>query len=80
MVTGEGSLDAQSLRGKAPVGVAAADGPPACRSSRSVVASRSTTPSEAAGIRAAYALLDLEPDPGSACASRCRCWSGSGDA
>lgn len=64
VVTGEGSLDEQSLSGKAPIGVAA-------------VATRAGIPTVAvagrillgqdrlsgAGIRAAYALADLEPDP-----------------
>ena len=45
VVTGEGSLDAQSLRGKAPVGVAAAAAGPACRSSRSAGDACSTTTS-----------------------------------
>ena len=63
VVTGEGSLDAQSLRGKAPVGVATA----ARRAGVPVVAvsgRRLLTDAElaAAGIAAAYALLDVEPD------------------
>ncbi len=63
VVTGEGSLDEQSLRGKAPVGVAArarARGVPVLavcgRRALDDVALR------AAGIEASYALLDLEPD------------------
>jgi glycerate kinase len=64
VITGEGSLDAQSLAGKAPVGVARA----AARQGVPVVAvaGRCTlTPDElaAAGIAAAYPLSDLEPDP-----------------
>ncbi|MEV4162826.1 glycerate kinase [Nonomuraea dietziae] len=64
VVTGEGSLDEQSLRGKAPVGVAQA----AARAGVPVVAvcGRRTLSDEelrAAGIEAAYALTDLEPDP-----------------
>ncbi|MEW9548731.1 glycerate kinase [Nonomuraea sp. NPDC050783] len=64
VITGEGSLDEQSLRGKAPVGVAQA----AARAGVPVVAvcgRRSLTDAElkAAGIEAAYALTDLEPDP-----------------
>lgn len=64
VVTGEGSLDRQTLRGKAPVGVAAA--------ARNVgipvvaVAGRNLlSPDELAGtgLCAAYALLDIEPDP-----------------
>lgn len=63
VVTGEGSLDEQSLRGKAPIGVARA----AARAGVPVVAvcGRRTLSDEelrAAGIEAAYALTDLEPD------------------
>lgn len=63
VVTGEGSLDEQSLHGKTPVGVAeaAADaGVPTV-----AVCGRTTlTPEQAAqaGIRAVYALTDIEPD------------------
>jgi glycerate 2-kinase len=64
VVTGEGSLDEQSLRGKAPIGVAQA----AAKAGVPVVAvcgRRTLTDDElkAAGIEAAYALTDLEPDP-----------------
>ncbi|MFH0241723.1 glycerate kinase [Streptomyces sp. HK10] len=64
VITGEGSLDAQTLRGKAPAGVAAA----ARRAGLPVVAvcGRLTIGEDglrAAGIEAAYALTDLEPDP-----------------
>jgi glycerate kinase len=64
VITGEGSLDEQSLRGKAPVGVAQA----AARAGVPVVAvcgrnTLSETELKAAGIEAAYALSDLEPDP-----------------
>ncbi|MGY1815623.1 glycerate kinase [Blastococcus sp. SYSU D00820] len=64
VVVGEGSLDAQSLRGKGPVGVAvraAAAGVPVV-----AVAGRCTAPAaelRASGIRAVHALADLEPDP-----------------
>jgi len=63
VITGEGSLDAQSLAGKTPVGVARA----AARRGIGViaVAGRSTlTEAElaAAGIATVYALSDLEPD------------------
>ncbi|GAB3145285.1 glycerate kinase [Amycolatopsis stemonae] len=67
VVTGEGSLDGQTLSGKAPAGVAraaAAKGIPCvavsgrCQLSAVELAD--------AGISAAYALTDLEPDP-----SRC---------
>jgi glycerate kinase len=64
VITGEGSLDEQTLHGKAPVGVAAA----ARARGIDVVAvcGRLTIPPSAlgaAGIRRAYALSDLEPDP-----------------
>lgn len=64
VVTGEGSLDEQTLRGKAPAGVAAAAraaGVPAV-----AVAGRNTLPAgvlAAAGIAKAYTLSDLEADP-----------------
>jgi glycerate kinase len=63
VVTGEGSLDTQSLSGKAPVGVAraaAARGVPVI-----AVAGRSTLTTEqarAAGITAIHPLSGLEPD------------------
>ncbi|WP_199815518.1 glycerate kinase [Streptomyces griseus] len=64
VITGEGSLDEQTLHGKAPVGVAAA----ARAAGKEVVAvcGRLALPEEAlvsAGIRRAYALSALEPDP-----------------
>ncbi|MFD3437874.1 glycerate kinase [Streptomyces sp. NPDC058685] len=64
VITGEGSLDEQTLHGKAPAGVAAA----ARAQGIEVVAvcGRLTLPPEAlgrAGIRRAYPLLELEPDP-----------------
>ena len=63
VITGEGSLDTQSLAGKAPVGVARA----AARLGVPVVAvaGRCTltgTQLAAAGIAAVYPLSDLEPD------------------
>ncbi|GHH93005.1 glycerate kinase [Streptomyces capillispiralis] len=63
VVTGEGSLDEQTLHGKAPAGVAAA----ARAAGKEVVAvcGRLALPPEVlgrAGIRRAYALTDLEPD------------------
>jgi glycerate kinase len=63
VITGEGSLDAQSLAGKAPVGVARA----AARHGVPVVAvaGRNTLTADelaAAGITAVYPLTDLEPD------------------
>ncbi|MGK3202244.1 glycerate kinase [Amycolatopsis sp. MEPSY49] len=67
VVTGEGSLDEQTLSGKAPAGVAraaAAKGIPCVAvSGRCRLSSADLT---AAGFSAAYALTDLEPDP-----SRC---------
>ncbi|WP_062351366.1 glycerate kinase [Herbidospora yilanensis] len=64
VVTGEGSLDEQSLRGKAPVGVAAA----AMRHGVPVIAvcgRRAVGDDDLrkAGIDAAYALTGIEPDP-----------------
>ncbi|PKV88776.1 glycerate kinase [Streptomyces sp. TLI_146] len=64
VITGEGSLDEQTLHGKAPAGVAAA----ARAAGIEVVAvcGRLALPPEAlgtAGIRRAYALTALEPDP-----------------
>ncbi|MEV3992723.1 glycerate kinase [Streptomyces sp. NPDC049837] len=64
VITGEGSLDEQTLHGKAPAGVAAA----ARAEGIEVVAvcGRLALPPEAlgrAGIRRAYALTELEPDP-----------------
>lgn len=61
VITGEGSMDAQSLSGKAPVGVArAAHGVPVV----ALVGRLDVTASElaAVGISSAYALLDLEPN------------------
>jgi glycerate 2-kinase len=63
VVTGEGSLDEQSLAGKAPIGVARA----AARAGVPVVAvagrlQLSSQRLQEAGISAAYALSDLEPD------------------
>jgi glycerate kinase len=64
VITGEGCLDEQSLRGKAPVGVATV----ARRNGIAVVAVAgrnllSTNVLRASGIQAAYALTDIEPDP-----------------
>ncbi len=65
VVVGEGSLDGQSLRGKAPVGVARrarAAGVPAVVA---VCGRRDLDDAalQGAGIDAAHALTDLEPDP-----------------
>ncbi len=63
IVTGEGSLDEQTLHGKAPAGVAAAA---AARGIPVVaVCGRTTLDGDrlrGAGIHAAYALTDIEPD------------------
>src|SRR4051812_7077032 len=64
VITGEGSLDLQTLAGKAPAGVAAAAR--AHRIPVVAVAGRCLLDSAEladAGISAAYALTDLEPDP-----------------
>ena len=72
VVTGEGSLDRQTLSGKAPAGVAraAADKgiPCVAVSGRCELSSADLA---GAGIAAAYALTDLEPDP-----SRCMAEAG----
>jgi len=64
VVTGEGKLDAQSLRGKAPVGVAraaTAHGVPVVALAGVIeVAAREL---RAAGFEEAHALTELEPDP-----------------
>jgi len=64
VITGEGSLDAQSLSGKAPVGVAQAAArrgiPVVAVAGRSTLSARQLA---AAGITAVYTLSDLEPDP-----------------
>jgi len=63
VVTGEGSLDAQTLSGKAPAGVAAAAreaGIPVVTVSGRVELRADQL--AAAGIRKAYALVDIEPD------------------
>ena len=64
VITGEGFLDTQTLSGKAPAGIAAA----ARAAGVAVLAvagqcALSDTELEGAGIRAAYALTDIEPDP-----------------
>ncbi|MFE3068235.1 glycerate kinase [Streptomyces sp. NPDC059247] len=70
VITGEGSLDEQTLHGKAPAGVAAA----ARAAGKEVVAvcGRLALPPEAlgaAGIRRAYPLAELEPDPATSMAN-----------
>ncbi|NBH08752.1 glycerate kinase, partial [Amycolatopsis sp. SID8362] len=64
VVTGEGSLDRQTLSGKAPAGVAraaAAAGIPCVAVSGRCLLSASEL--AGAGISGAYALTDVEPDP-----------------
>jgi glycerate kinase len=63
VITGEGSLDEQSLHGKAPVGVASA----AARHGVATIAiagrcSLSSQQAQAGGLRAAYALTSLQAD------------------
>ncbi len=64
VVTGEGSIDAQTLRGKVPVGVAYAAAqkavPVVAVAGRCLLAAEDLA---AVGIKAVYALLDIEPDP-----------------
>lgn len=65
VVTGEGSLDAQTLHGKAPVGVARAAAAHDPAVPVVAVAGRCTLTTDelrAAGIARAYALGDIEPD------------------
>ena len=67
VITGEGSLDAQTLHGKAPVGVAraaAAHTPPVPVVAVAGRCALSPDQLRAAGISAAYAVTDLESDPG----------------
>ena len=76
VITGEGSLDAQTLRGKAPAGVARAvaaaraaacpDAGAACLPVVAVAGTCTLTSAQLrrAGIEAAYALADIEPDVG----------------
>jgi glycerate kinase len=63
VVTGEGAMDDQTLHGKAPAGVAsaarAAGVPVIAICGRNELSDESL---HAAGITAAYALTDLEPD------------------
>jgi len=64
IVTGEGTLDEQSLHGKAPVGVrtaaAAADIPVVAAVGRTLLSPERL---HEAGFTACYALTDLDPDP-----------------
>jgi glycerate 2-kinase len=67
VITGEGALDAQSLHGKAPVGVARATGPGIPVVAVCGICTLSPDELRAAGISRAYALTDIEPD-----VARCR--------
>ncbi|MFC4942839.1 glycerate kinase [Pseudonocardia sp. GCM10023141] len=64
VITGEGSLDAQTLRGKAPAGVAAAARvagvPVIAAAGRNALSDADLA---ASGIQGAYALTDIEADP-----------------
>jgi glycerate kinase len=65
VITGEGSLDAQSLHGKAPVGVAraaAGHDPAVPVVAVAGVCTLSAAELREAGISAAYTLTDIEPD------------------
>jgi glycerate kinase len=65
VITGEGAIDAQTLRGKAPAGVAraaAAHDPAVPVVAVSGVCTLSPAELRSAGIAAAYALTDIEPD------------------
>jgi glycerate kinase len=65
VITGEGSLDAQTLHGKAPVGVARAAAAHSPAVPVVAVAGRCTLTAEqlrAAGFARCYALAELEPD------------------
>jgi len=72
VITGEGSLDTQTLRGKAPAGVAAAAGragvPVVAVAGQNLLDSIALT---TAGFSDAYALLDIEPN-------RARCMADPG--
>ncbi|WP_258341495.1 glycerate kinase [Saccharopolyspora gregorii] len=64
VVTGEGALDRQTLRGKAPAGVARAARDAGVPIVAAAGRNRLSTPDlAAAGFAAAFALADLEPDP-----------------
>jgi glycerate 2-kinase len=74
VITGEGSLDEQSLHGKAPVGVAravAAHDPAVPVVAVAGICALPTERLRKAGIAAAYALTDIEPD-----VARCRANAG----
>jgi glycerate kinase len=65
VITGEGAIDFQTLRGKAPAGVAraaAAHEPPVPVVAVAGACSLTAAELRTAGISAAYALTDIEPD------------------
>ncbi|KRF08794.1 glycerate kinase [Arthrobacter sp. Soil782] len=68
VITGEGSLDEQSLGGKTPLGVAMAAGniPVIAVCGRTTLTHEQVT---AAGFKSVYALTDLEPDVGTCIAN-----------
>ena len=78
VITGEGTLDAQTLSGKAPAGVAAvaraAGGPVVAVAGRNELSPAALA---AAGIEAVHALTDLEPDVARCIADAGPCSSGS---
>ena len=67
VITGEGSLDRQTLLGKTPAGVAAAARahgiPVVAVCGRAILTDADRTEVEATGIRRIYALSEIEPDP-----------------
>jgi glycerate kinase len=70
VITGEGALDAQTLHGKAPVGVAratAAAAPEVPVVAVAGICSLTAGQLRSAGLAGAYALADMEPD-----LARCR--------
>jgi glycerate 2-kinase len=72
VITGEGSLDAQTLRGKAPAGVARATRAASPGTPVVAVAGRCSLGAgelSGAGLAGAYALADIEPDVAASMAS-----------
>ena len=62
VITGEGALDAQTLRGKAPIGVARATAPQTPVIAVCGINSLTSDQLRNAGISQVYALTDIEPD------------------
>ncbi|OAX64555.1 hypothetical protein A5N15_03235 [Rothia kristinae] len=74
VVTGEGKLDEQTLRGKAPAGVAgraAERGIPVV----AVCGQNTLPPSTRHPFQRIVAMTDVEPDVRSCLRNPCRCWS-----